>query len=233
MRAVFRKEMRHFFHSLSGSLVIGIFIFLLGIFSLLFNFYYGYTEHEYVLSYMTVGLAFLLPVVTVELFASERRRGTDRFLRMLPLTVKDVFFGKYLSMVAVLGILCVPLALMPLILSLLGEVNLLSAYSAILAFFAFGNAMLSVYLFISVAVKKYLAAWLISYAVPVVLTVLGQLVEVVPSSVRDILSYLSVVGAYTTFIFGLFDLRVFIFYLSVSAVFLSLAFRGMQKEWAE
>ena len=90
MIAILKRELRSLCHSMYGILFFGLFLFACGIFMSVFHFSYGYGNFEFVLSYMTVALLLLLPLLSVPLFYFEARQGTDRLLESLPISRTSV-----------------------------------------------------------------------------------------------------------------------------------------------
>ena len=231
MSAVFRREIKALFHGVSGYLFLSVVVLSACLFITWFQISYGYASFELTLSYISIGLALVLPVLAMALFSPSKKGDGARLLRMLPLSGKDLMAGKYLTALAMLGLVTVLLAVCPLILSMLGEVRYLTAYVGLLGFFLVGHALLSICTYIASAVHNRLAAWGISYGVLLVLWGIGRVAEFLPQPLRDIAEVLSVFGTYTPFVFGVLDWRMVLFCLSVSAVFVMLTARSEQKKW--
>ncbi len=225
MIAVLRREWKSFFCRWSGYLFFGIFWALTGMFMLVYNFYYGYTGFEYPLAMLNVCFSFVLPLVTVPLFREEKKEGVSRFLGMLPLSAKALVWGKYFAALTMLGIVSVGMALCPMLLRIYGEISFATAYAAVLAFFLLGWALLSVEIFLSLMIRNQKVLWFVSYAVPVGLIALGYLANLVPGQLGELVSYLSLFGAYSPFLYGLLDGRSLVMWGSVIVVFTVLTLR--------
>ena len=108
------KEWRQFFSSLTGYLVIIIFLFLYGL--LLFVFPstslldFGYATLNSFFNLAPWVLLFLVPAVTMRSFADEYRQGTFELLKTLPFTPAQIVYGKFLG-----SLLIILLALLPAI----------------------------------------------------------------------------------------------------------------------
>lgn len=225
MISIFRREWKNHFCRLGGYLFLGILFALTGVFMWVYNFYYGYTGFEYPLAMLNVGLAAVLPIVTVPLFAEERNESVSRFLKMLPIRKRDVLWGKYLSVLALLLAVMVGMLLCPNLLHAFGEVDFLIAYSSVLAFFLLGWALLSMEIFVSLMIEHKILRWTVSYGVPVALLGLGYLANVLPDAIGNVVRYASLFGAYTPFMYGIFDWRSVSLWISVAAVFTVLTVR--------
>lgn len=149
MTAVFRHELSSYFKSVSGY-VFGAFLLLFaGIYTTDINLNSGLTSFEYVLSYMCIIFLIIVPILTMQVVAEERRQRTDQILYSLPLTMTEVVLGKYGALLVVFLAPMAVIGVYPLILSAFGNVYLPTAYSAWLGFFLLGAALLAIGMFIS------------------------------------------------------------------------------------
>lgn len=149
MTAIWKHELRTYFHSLTAY-VFGAFLLLaVGLGVLRYNLRAAVSNFEFALSYFSVILVVIVPILTMRVIAEERRQKTDQLLYSLPVTTAQVVVGKYL---ALLTVYLVPLALVclyPLIFSRYGDVYLPTSYGSILAFFIMGAALIALGVFIS------------------------------------------------------------------------------------
>ncbi|MCR5264367.1 MAG: ABC-2 transporter permease [Clostridiales bacterium] len=104
MSAVYRKELRGFFTSMIGYVFIAFVLLIAGIFITLTNFRTGYPNFEYSLGSISMILIFVVPILTMRVFAEERRSKTDQLLYSLPMSVTEMVLGKYLAAVTVFAI---------------------------------------------------------------------------------------------------------------------------------
>ena len=142
MKAVFRRELSSYFTGLSGY-VFGAFLLLFaGIYTMAYNIRAAVSNFEYVLSSMSFIFLVIVPILTMRVFAEEKRQKTDQLLYSLPLTMTEVVMGKYLAMLVMFLIpLCI-IGIYPAVLSHFGKVNLAAAYGALVGFFFLGAALL-------------------------------------------------------------------------------------------
>ena len=101
MFSIFKKEINTFFSSLIGYIVIGIFLLLTGLLLWIFpdtsllNQNVASIDQLFDLAPMI--FTFLIPAVTMRLFAEEKQTGTIEFLTTKPLTDWSIIGGKYLA----------------------------------------------------------------------------------------------------------------------------------------
>ncbi len=149
MTAIFRHEMRRAFQSLPAYLFCAFFLIFVGIGAVYYNIQAAVANFEYVLQFVCIGMAVLIPVLTMRSLAEERRQKTDQLLYSLPLKTTDIVLGKYLALAVVFLLPVCIIAVYPLVFSQYGEVYLPSAYGSLFAFFLMGAALIAVGLFLS------------------------------------------------------------------------------------
>ena len=149
MTAVFKHELRSYFHSLTAYVFGAFLLLVVGFGAMFYNIQAAVSNFEYVLSFSSLVFVVIVPILTMRVIAEERRQKTDQLLYSLPITTTQVILGKYLALLVVYLVpLCV-ISLYPLIFAQFGEVYLLTSYGSILAFFILGAALIAVGVFLS------------------------------------------------------------------------------------
>lgn len=149
MIAVFKHEMRNYFHSLTAYVFGAFLLAVTGIGAMLYNIQAAVSNFEFVLSFGSAIFIVIVPILTMRVIAEEKKLKTDQLLYSLPITTSEVVIGKYLALLLVFLLpLCV-IAVYPLIFAQFGDVSLLTAYGSLAAFFLLGAALLAFGMFIS------------------------------------------------------------------------------------
>lgn len=149
MTAVWKHELRSCVHSLSAWLYCAFMLAFVGVGAMYYNIQSAVANFEYVLSFVCIGLVFIVPVLTMRTLAEERKQKTDQLLYSLPLKLWHIIAGKYLALLVVFLVPLVIIAFYPLVFSQYGEVYLLTSYGSLLAFFLLGAALIAIGMFIS------------------------------------------------------------------------------------
>ncbi len=149
MRAVFRHEVKSYFHSITPYFFGAFLLVITGIGAMIYNIRESVSNFEYVLSFGSIILVLIVPLLTMRVIAEEKKQKTDQLLYSLPLTTTKVVIGKYLALMMVFLVPMIVICFYPLIFSLFGEVYLLTSYGSLLAFFLMGAALVSIGVFIS------------------------------------------------------------------------------------
>ena len=161
MISILKREIKSYFCSVTGYMFCAFMLLFAGIYTVAVNINSAYANFEYALSNMSFIFIIIIPVLTMKVISEERKQKTDTLLYSLPVSLTKIVLAKYFAMLFVLLIPVAVMSLYPLVLSLFGTVNFLSAYSSLLGFFLLGAALISMGLFASsVTENQALAAGL-------------------------------------------------------------------------
>lgn len=149
MGAIFRHELRNYFHSLTAYVFGAFLLAVVGLGSVLYNLQAAVSNFEFVLSFASIIFVVIVPILTMRTLAEERRQRTDQLLYSLPITTTQVVLGKYLALLVVYLIPLAVISLYPLLFSRFGEVYLPTSYGSLFALFLMGAALLAVGVFLS------------------------------------------------------------------------------------
>ena len=149
MGAIFRHELRNYFHSLTAYVFGAFLLAVVGLGSVLYNLQAAVSNFEFVLSFASIIFVVIVPILTMRTLVEERRQRTDQLLYSLPITTTQVVLGKYLALLVVYLIPLAVISLYPLLFSQFGDVYLPTSYGSLFAFFMMGAALLAVGMFLS------------------------------------------------------------------------------------
>lgn len=107
MWMICKKEWQQFFNSITGYVVIAVFLILNGLLIFVFPdtsiLQFGYATLSSYFNYAPWVLLFLIPAITMRSFPDEYKAGTFELLKTLPLTETKIVLGKFFgSMLIVL-----------------------------------------------------------------------------------------------------------------------------------
>ena len=126
MFAIFRKETAGFFSSLTGYIVIIVFLLINSLFMWVLPGQWnildsGYAGLDTLFLLSPWIFLFLVPAVTMKMIAEEKRLGTMELLYSKPVTERGIVYGKYLAAVALVLLALVPGVIYYISVHLLGE----------------------------------------------------------------------------------------------------------------
>lgn len=149
MIAVLKHELRSALNTLTFYLFCAALLCFVGVGAMLYNIQASVANFEYVLSFVSIGLVVIIPVLTMRSFAEERKQKTDQLLYALPLKTWQIVGGKYLALVLLFLLPVAVICAYPCVFARYGDVYLPGSYGALAAFFVLGAALIAVGLFLS------------------------------------------------------------------------------------
>ena len=149
MKAIFERELRSYYTSVSGYVFAAFLLLFAGIYTMSVCLVGGYANFEYVLGNMSFIFLLIVPIITMKTFAEERRQRTDQLLYALPIGMTRVVLGKYLALLAVFAVPMLIIALYPLVLSLYGTLSFRTILVTYIGFLLLGASLLAIGMFIS------------------------------------------------------------------------------------
>ncbi len=125
MKAILLREIKSFFGSPIGYLVIAIFLLLNGLFLWVFEGDYNIPNSGFadMSPFFTISpwiLIFLIPAVTMRSFSDEKKQGTLELLLTKPLSLWQIVNGKFLGAMLLIVIAIVPTFIYVYVISTLG-----------------------------------------------------------------------------------------------------------------
>lgn len=171
-------------------------------------------------------LVIVAPLLTMKLFAEEKKMRTEQLLLTAPVSITSMVFAKYLAALTLYAsaLLITSVNTIPLFVYATPEpAIILGNYTAI---FLVGGAFLAIGIFMSSLTENQLAAAVSTTAVLLVLLVISFANSAIDNYIiRSVLSWFSIYARYSAFTYGIFDWVAVLYYLSISFVFCYLTIR--------
>ncbi|HUJ31172.1 MAG TPA: ABC transporter permease [Candidatus Acidoferrum sp.] len=248
--AIYRKELGHYFVSPIAYVVIGAFLALTGFF---FNFFLNAVIQQSMnmeMQSMRFGMPpdmdvpaevmraffgllstlvlFITPMLTMSVYAEERKRGTMELLMTSPVTEVEIVLGKFFASLSLFAIMLLPTAGYLVFMYLRSDPTppwrmLLAGYAGIILL---GGALLALGTFISSLTENQIIAAVLTFAAFLLVWVL-DIGSNSSSTLASVLSYLSVIRHYQDFTRGVIDTSGLIYYFSFIFLFVFLTVRSV------
>jgi ABC-2 type transport system permease protein len=243
---IFRKELRSYFVSPIAYLLLAMFAVIFGFFfwNILGFFIREGTEammsgqmfpmnlNERVirplLSNISVVGLFLIPMITMRLFAEEKRTGTIELLATSPVSDLQVILGKWTAAVVLYGGMLLLSALNFLFLFKYGRPDWKPLAIGYLGLLLQAGALLAIGTFISTLTKNQIIAGAVTFAVCLLLWILEWVTGFDTAAWARVMAYMSVITHFESFAKGLLDSKDVIFYLTLIFLGLFLTARSME-----
>lgn len=222
MKAILKKELKSYFLSPVGYVVMGIFLLCFSVFFYLTVLTSGSVDlggqYYYTALY---GLIIIVPILTMRMFAEERKNGTEQLLLTSPISMVKVVLGKLMAALCVIIITLLISFLFFAIVSFFGEPNLGAVLVAMLGFILISIAALSVGMFASSLTENQIIAGII--------TVAFLIISLFASDISSIFSGFTLINFYTSFAQGVISVKNVISLLLFSMLFISFTIIVMQR----
>jgi len=181
MTAIIKKELKGYFTSIIGYILLAGFVFFNGMYFAMVNIGGLYPDYSYVLGVTSIIFLIMIPILTMRLFAEEQRQKTDQLLYTSPLKIGYVVLGKYLAAALFLFMAMAITMLFPVSLRFFGPVPWAKIISCMAGYFLLGAAFISAGMFISVLTDNQIVAAFGSFVFLFILYILDGLSSIAPS----------------------------------------------------
>jgi gliding motility-associated transport system permease protein len=249
--ALVRKEWHHYFTSPIAYVLLTMWSFLEGIF--FSATFYSYLDRSFataqqaefgmkmslndmvfnpVFQNMSVVALFMTPMLTMRLFAEEKRQGTMELLATSPLTDLQIVLGKFFAAVGLFAAMI-----------LVGFANLLLVWayaptppewrpiaSGLFAVFLLGCALIALGLFVSTLTKNQIVAAVVTFSLTLGIWVLGWFDSPTAGPFMKFVSYFGITNHLEDLLRGVIDLKDIVFYLSFITFGLVLAHQSVESQ---
>ena len=244
--AIARRELRVYFTSPIAYIVLAMFAVVFGYFfysALAFFAFYSaqaatqpggppLNVNQFIvqptLGNFTIILLFLMPMLTMRLFAEEQRSGTIELLLTSPLTDYEIIIGKWLGAMllyaCMLGLVVVNFS----VLFLYTTPDWRAILVGLLGMLLIGGALLALGAFISTLTKNQIVAGALTFGLFLLLWVLNWVNQYSTSTIGQVCEYLSMPPHFEQFSKGVIELKDTVYYVSAIALGLFLSKRSLE-----
>lgn len=231
MIALLKKEIANFFSTAIGYLVVGIFLTFTGLLLWVFPGNYniidsGYAQVDGLFSLAPFLYLFLIPAITMRLFAEEKRSGTLESLFTRPISKWQIVFAKYLA-----GLILVLVSLLPTIVYFIsvylmaepiGNVDSGAFWGSFIGLFLLASVYVGIGVFASSLTDNQITAFILAVTLSFILYFGFDLIAslILSGEKRLLVQSLGLNDHYKSMSHGVIDSRDVLYFFSVIAVFL-------------
>ena len=228
LAATWSKEVKDYFVSPIAYMVIAIFLLITGWFFFSTFFIQDQASLRSFFNLLPVTFAFVVPALTMRLFAEEFNVGSYEILITLPLSPVQIILGKFLAGVAMVGAMLIPTLAYPIFVGMLGDLDPGPVIGGYLGALFLGAAFVAVGLFTSSLTRSQIIAYILGALICFGLTLLNQMLFFVPSAVVDVLQTLAASYHFQNIAKGIIDSRDLVYFASVIVLGLYLTTIAIQ-----
>jgi ABC-2 type transport system permease protein len=248
---VFKKEMRLYFSSPIAYVVFAIFTLIAGWFFYNVFAYYALISMQSAMNPMmgrdmsvtegvvrplfqniSVILLFLLPLLTMRLFAEEKKSGTIELLLTYPVRDGEVLMGKYLAALAVFAGMLTLTLLYPVLVAWVTSLEWGPLVTGYLGLLLQGAVFIGTGVLVSSLTENQVVAGVGTFGILLFLWVIGWAADSAGGTLGRVLSHVSVTEHFDSFARGVIDTKDVIYYLNLIILSLFLTLRSLEsKRW--
>ena len=244
--AIAGKELRSYFASPMGYILVGLFALLFGAFFRVYLWNFTQRSQQMMMGggavnvneWMIAGvlhnaaiiILFIMPMITMRTYAEEKRSGTMELLLTSPLTDVQIILGKFLGAMGLFASMLLVTAIDVAILFRLGNPEWKPVLTGYLGLLLLGGCFLSLGLLISSLTKNQIVAGGMTFGVFLLLWIVNWFADGVGPTTREVLNYLSITAHLEDFVRGILDTKHIVYYLSFITFGLFLTAKSVDSE---
>jgi ABC-2 type transport system permease protein len=167
-----------------------------------------------ILQNMTIILLLVVPLVTMRLFAEERKLKTDELLFTSPVSVGEIVMGKFVAAFVFLSVMLALTFIYPGILFKYGNPEMGPLVSGYLGLLLLATCFVAVGLFTSSLTENQIVAAVSCFVVLLMFYLININSMTMSGATKDVLDYLSLIGHFEPFIKGVIDSKGLVYYVT-------------------
>jgi gliding motility-associated transport system permease protein len=235
-----RRELRSYFTSYIAYILLAVFLLLSGYFFysdlIFFVLFGGYVLPtglwQYVFLDMRLCTLLVLPLLTMRLFAEERKLGTIELLWTYPVRDSEIVAGKFLACWVFFVSMLLPTMINPVIFYQFYHFAIGPLFAAYLGILLLGTAFIACGLFISSITENQVVSAMGTYGFLVFLWFLTWNEEVAEVRIVHVLLRLSLFDHFFNFPRGVIDTQDLVYFLVFTGFFLFLTLQSLgARKW--
>lgn len=234
MKAIFKRELRAYFASPVGYVVVAA---LLALYAFFFFQVMATGSSSYIGQVFNMMFTFsmmIMPIITMRSMSDDTKNKTDQALLTAPVSVTGIVMGKFLAAFGVYFV-AVTLAMLPgVTMSMFATAfpwaTFIGNYVGTLLY---GAAMIAIGVFISSLTVSQVIAAIGSFIIAVLLMFVDQIASALSGNfIGTVLEWISFTARYDVFTQGMFSIPSVVYFVSVAAVFVFLTARKVEsRRW--
>lgn len=228
IQAIFKREFQNYFSTPVAYVFIVVFLMLTGVFTFYLGGFFerGQSDLLPFFNYHPWLYLFLIPALSMRLWAEERKSGTIELLMTLPVTTLQAVAGKFLAAWLFTGIALALTFPIWVTVNYLGNPDNMVIFASYLGSFLMAGAFLAIGSCVSAITRNQVIAFVIAVVICFVFILSGFPLVLdffkvwAPQMLIDAISSLSFLTHFSAITKGVIDLRDLIFFLSFIACWL-------------
>lgn len=230
MFAIYKRELKGYFSSAIGYVVIATFVFFAGLFFVGGNIIGDSSNMSGLFGSLMLIYVFIIPILTMRTLSEEKRQKTDQALLTAPVNLLGIVMGKFMAALTIYAIGLSSTIVFAIILGACSSLDTWVVVGNIVGMLLVGAALVAIGVFISSITESQVIAAVAGIFVMLLLFLLDNLSSMIQAPLfQTIIKGISISDRYSNFAIGIFNLSDAIFYLSVAVLFVFFTVRILEK----
>ncbi len=217
-KLIAKKELSGYFSTPIGYIVISVFLVIAGFLFFSTFFLYGQAELRAYFELLPLLFAFVIPAITMRLFAEERNTGSFEMLMTLPLSTIQVVAGKILAATLFASIMISPTLVYAVSVAFVGSPDIGPIIGGYAGAVLLAAAYASIGVFASSMTRNQIVAFIIGFAICIVLSLITKFLYFISPKLVLLFEYISADYHFQNIARGVVDSRNIIYFASVIAL---------------
>jgi len=245
--AIYGRELRYFFQSVTAYVVISIFLGISGYFFFSIFRYYnllslqslqgGFSQEGLnlidgvmrpLLGNISIIILLLLPLLTMRLMAEEKKQGTFELLSTFPVSDIATVSGKFLAALTVYAVMIGCTLLYPGMLFYYAEPELVPVVTGYIGLLLMGAAFIAMGTFFSSLTDNQIIAGVATFGASLFFLLIGWAAPFVGPRFASVLAQISILYHFESFSKGVIETSDLTYYIFLTVFFLFLTVRSLE-----
>ncbi|MBN2403657.1 MAG: ABC transporter permease subunit [Spirochaetes bacterium] len=213
-----KKELMSYYSTPIAYIVITVFLVVTGWFFFSTFFIFNQAELREFFKLLPIIFSFIIPAVTMRLFAEEKHTGSFEIIMTLPVSLTDVVVGKLFAGIVFTASMLAPTLIYIVSIAIVGSPDAGPMVGGYFGAVLLGGAFSSIGILASSITKNQIIAFIIGMIFCLILTLIDKFLFFLPASLLNFAEYLSADYHFKNFAKGIIDLRDLIYFVSVMAI---------------
>lgn len=212
---ILAKELKDYFISPIAYIVISVFLLVTGWLFFTTFFLYNQADLRNFFNLLPLTFSFVIPAITMRLFAEELNVGSYELLLTLPVTFPDIIIGKFLAAVGFVAAILAPTLAYPVCISFMGQLDWGPVIGGYAGAVLLGGAFSAVGLFASALTRNQIIAFIVAMVICFTLTLIDKMLFFFPRTLLSVIGYLGADFHFQNISRGIIDSRDIVYFASV------------------
>jgi ABC-2 type transport system permease protein len=214
------KEFKDYFISPIAYIVISLFLIVTGWFFFSTFFVYGRADLRDFFSLLPITFSFIIPAITMRLFAEEKNVGSYETLLTMPVSFTDIALGKFFAATLFTATLLIPTLSYPIFIAFIGQIDPGPVVGGYIGAIFLAGAYCAMGIFASSLTRNQIVAFIIGCALCFTLSILDRLLFFMPAKITALVNYVGASSHFSNISKGVIDSRDILYFVSVIFVFI-------------